>query len=114
MSGGAVAPRRGAAEVATVVALTHDGAGVVRDGEQRRVPATEVVVGDVLALTEGDAVPADARLVDARVLTVAEASLTGESEPVLKDVVPVPDATATGHRLATAFSDSQAFSGSAD
>ena len=47
--------------------------------------------GDVLLLAEGDAVSADARLVEAASLTVAEASLTGESEPVLKDVAPLDE-----------------------
>ena len=59
--------------------------GVIRDGRERRVPATEVVRGDILVLAEGDAVAADARLVEAASLIVAEASLTGESEAVLKD-----------------------------
>ena len=50
-----------------------------------RIPADEVVPGDVLVLAEGEAVAADARLAAASSLLVAEASLTGESEPVLKD-----------------------------
>ena len=41
--------------------------------------------GDLLVLAEGDAVGADARLFRAATLFVQEASLTGESEPVLKD-----------------------------
>ncbi len=57
----------------------------MRDGVEVRVPAAEVVPGDVLVLAEGDAVSADGRLLEAASLTVAEAALTGESEPVLKD-----------------------------
>ena len=60
-------------------------ASVLRGGREDRVPASEVVPGDVLLLAEGDAVAADGRLVEAASLTVAEASLTGESVPVLKN-----------------------------
>jgi len=56
---------------------------VVRDGVGQRIPATDVVPGDVVLLAEGDAVSADGRLVEAAALTIAEAALTGESEPVL-------------------------------
>ena len=61
-------------------------ARVLRNGREELVPSTDVVPGDVLLLAEGDAVSADARLLEAASLTVAEASLTGESEPVLKEV----------------------------
>ena len=79
-------------------------AGVLRDGEVRSILATDVVPGDVLVLGEGDAVAADARLVEANALKVAEASLTGESEPVLKDVATLPADTALGDRFAMVFS----------
>ena len=58
---------------------------VLRDGQVLRVPSAELVRGDLLVLGEGDAVGADARLVQATTLRVQEASLTGESEAVLKD-----------------------------
>ena len=51
---------------------------MVRDGEQRQIPAAEVVIGDVLVLAEGDIVPADAEVVDAAALLVDAAALTGE------------------------------------
>jgi len=68
-------------------------ARVMRDGEQRQIPAADVVVGDVLVLAEGDIVPADARVVEAVTLLADEAALTGESVPVGKtagDGVEVP------------------------
>ncbi|WP_407685808.1 cation-translocating P-type ATPase [Mycobacterium sp. HUMS_1102779] len=65
--------------------LTAATARVVRDGAERRIPAGELVPGDVLLLAEGDAVAADARLLTATGLRVSEAALTGRSEPVLKD-----------------------------
>jgi len=56
-------------------------ATVVRDGAPGEVPARLVVPGDLVQLTAGDLVPADARLVSARDLFVNEAALTGESLP---------------------------------
>jgi magnesium-transporting ATPase (P-type) len=77
---------------------------VIRDGVGQRVPAEDVVPGDVLVLAEGDAVSADARLVEAASLMVAEASLTGESEPVLKDAVTLPGPVGLGDRRNMVFS----------
>ena len=59
-------------------------ATVIRDGEEREVPAREVVLGDILLLCAGDLVPADGRLLEAANLQVDEASLTGESSPAEK------------------------------
>ncbi|MFM9444206.1 magnesium-translocating P-type ATPase [Streptomyces acidiscabies] len=50
----------------------------------REVPAAELVPGDVIRLGPGDLVPADVRLLRARGLTVHQAALTGESQPVAK------------------------------
>ncbi|MFA6498752.1 MAG: HAD-IC family P-type ATPase, partial [Desulfurivibrionaceae bacterium] len=58
---------------------------VLRQGEKRRIPATELVVGDIVFLQSGDKVPADMRLFQVRDLQIAEAPLTGESAPVAKD-----------------------------
>jgi len=60
-------------------------ATVLRQGEKRRIPATELVVGDIVFLQSGDKVPADLRLFQVRDLQIAEAALTGESAPVAKD-----------------------------
>jgi len=79
-------------------------AGVVRDGGPERIPAEKVVPGDVLLLAEGDAVAADARLLEALSLTVSEASLTGESEPVLKDAAPLVGEVELGDRVNMVFS----------
>ncbi len=65
-------------------------ARVLRDGEPVTVPATEVVVGDVLLLAPGDRVAADARLISVQDLEVDEATLTGESVPVPKAVAEGP------------------------
>ncbi len=64
--------------------LASPRALVVRNGEKRRIAGREVVRGDVLLLSEGDRVPADAVVRGATSLSVDEALLTGESVPVGK------------------------------
>jgi Ca2+-transporting ATPase len=66
---------------------------VLRDGKEFQVEASELVPGDILVLNSGDAVPADARLIYASSVRVAEAALTGESLPTLKSVIPLPAKT---------------------
>ena len=62
---------------------------VRRDGVPCRIPAHEVVPGDLVLLEGGDRVTADARLVSASRLAADESTLTGESVPVDKDPAPV-------------------------
>lgn len=56
----------------------------LRDGERVEIPFDELVPGDVIRLSAGDMVPADARIITARDLFVIESALTGESEAVEK------------------------------
>lgn len=65
--------------------LTSPRALVVRDGVRKRIDGRDVVQGDLLVLSEGDRVPADATLIEARDLQVDESLLTGESVPVRKN-----------------------------
>ena len=85
--------------VAALAQMTAATSAVLRDGHLQRVPSSELVRGDLLVLGEGDAVGADARLVDAAALRVQEASLTGESEAVLKDPQTLSAPAALGDRL---------------
>lgn len=66
--------------------LTSPRAFVIRDGQYKRIAGREVVRGDLVVLSEGDRVPADARLLEARDLQVDESLLTGESVPVRKSI----------------------------
>ena len=66
--------------------LSSPRALAIRDGEQKRNPARELVYGDLVLLSEGDRVPADAIVVDSTNLTVDESLLTGESVPVRKSI----------------------------
>lgn len=59
-------------------------AAVLRDGQTCRVEASQIVRGDVVVLSAGDCVPADARLLSAVGLTTQESALTGESMPCEK------------------------------
>ena len=101
---GYVQEARAEQAVAALQRISAATAGVVRDGREERIPAAAVVPGDLLALAEGDAVAADARLVEAASLTVAEASLTGESEAVLKDVELIAEPVGLGDRVNMVFS----------
>jgi len=89
--------------VAALAQMTPATSSVLRDGQVLAVPSAELVRGDVLVLAEGDAVGADARLLLAATLRIQEASLTGESEAVLKDTATLSTATALGDRLNMVF-----------
>ena len=58
---------------------------VIRDGKKQIVEACQLVPGDIIELSTGDVITADARLIEVSSLQVDEAALTGESEPVEKD-----------------------------
>jgi len=73
--------------------LTSPRAVVIRDGERKRIAGREVVRGDILVLSEGDRIPADATLLRSHDLQADESLLTGESVPVRKiasDVAAAP------------------------
>lgn len=89
--------------VAALASMTAATCSVLRNGELLRIPSAELVVGDVLVLGEGDLVGADARLVRAAALRIQEASLTGESEAVLKDPATLLMPTPLGDRLDMVF-----------
>ena len=90
---GFIQESRAADAVAALSAMTAATSTVLRDGSRRVVPSSELVVGDLLVLGEGDQVGADARLVQAAALRVIESSLTGEADAVVKSADAVaPDA----------------------
>jgi Ca2+-transporting ATPase len=76
---------------------------VLRQGEKKRIPASELVPGDIVFLQSGDKVPADLRLLTVRDLQIAEAALTGESVPVEKKGGRFDRDTALADRLNMAY-----------
>jgi Ca2+-transporting ATPase len=75
--------------------LSSPRALVIRDGEKKRIPARELVLGDIIVIEEGDRVPADAVVLQSRECMVNESILTGESVAVSKipwDGSKLPDA----------------------
>ena len=84
---------------------------VRRDGAERELDARELVPGDVLVLSTGDRVGADARLLEAEGLRAAEAALTGESQPVDKDPAPLPEATDLAERRNMAYAGTHVTAG---
>ncbi|WP_298831932.1 HAD-IC family P-type ATPase [uncultured Piscinibacter sp.] len=86
---------------------------VLRDGVEQVVEARQLVPGDLMLLAAGDAVAADARLIDEALLQVAEAALTGESVPVSKSVLAVPEATGLADRHGMVYSGTHVTAGRA-
>lgn len=83
--------------------MTAPQTNVLRDGKIARINTVDVVPGDMVVLGEGDSIPADGRLLAGASLRVAEASLTGESVPVGKNVDTLAEAKALGDRANMVF-----------
>ncbi len=65
--------------------MTPLGAKAIRNGETMEINAEDLVPGDIVVLEAGNYVPADCRIIESYNLKIEESSLTGETEPVLKD-----------------------------
>ena len=87
---------------------------VRRDGKEHGIDASLLVPGDIIRITQGDRVPADARLLFINNLEIDESILTGESLPVEKGISPLPPATSLGERKSMVFSGTLAMAGFAD
>jgi Ca2+-transporting ATPase len=82
---GFVQEYRAGKAIEALIDMVPDTATVLRDGERKILPASDLVPGDVVELQSGDKVPADMRILSLRNLRVEEAALTGESVPVEKE-----------------------------
>ena len=88
-------------------------ARVRRDGSESRIPAADVVTGDVVLISAGDEVPADGRIIEASALQIDEAALTGESTPAAKNVITLhDDGLAPGDQSNMAFMNTPVTHGS--
>jgi Ca2+-transporting ATPase len=84
--------------VRALMALAAPESTVVREGERQRIPAHEIVPGDIVLVEAGDKIPADARVVESANLRTDEAPLTGESVPVAKVNQPIDQELGLGDR----------------
>lgn len=105
---GYVQQSRAEQAVAALRKMSAAHASVIRDGERQSIPAAEVVPGDIILIEEGDTIPADARLIQSTSLQTAEAALTGESLPEVKDSVPILEEVAVADRMNMVFSGTAA------
>jgi Ca2+-transporting ATPase len=91
--------------------MSTPGAVVKRDGKKKEVDSTEVVPGDIIFLEQGDAVPADARLLEAEALETDESSLTGESSSVSKEPKELPEDSSLADRENMVFMNTHVVKG---
>ena len=102
------------ASVEALAQLQVPRARVRRSGQVEEIESTQLVPGDVVLLEAGDVVPADGRILTSATLEVQEAALTGESAPIAKDRVALPDGeVALGDRTNLVFQNTQVTRGSA-
>ncbi|HGF1595705.1 TPA: cation-translocating P-type ATPase [Legionella pneumophila] len=78
-------------------------ATVLRDGHAKMVPTPDIVPGDLILFESGDLIAADARLIDLSSLKINEASLTGESLPIAKNINSCPAETPLADRKNMVF-----------
>ncbi|MEJ7843446.1 MAG: HAD-IC family P-type ATPase [Rubrobacter sp.] len=95
---GFVQEYRAGKAIEALIDMVPDTATVLRAGERKNLPASELVTGDVVELQSGDKVPADMRVLRSRNLRVEEAALTGESVPVEKETDLLPEDTPLADR----------------
>ena len=108
---GAVTERSGNRAIAALRRSVAIRARVRRSGDESVVEAAELVPGDVVKLLPGDPVPADCRLVYCRHLEVEESTLTGESQPVVKQVTPCEAAAELPGRRCMVYRGTTALAG---
>ncbi len=86
---------------------------VLRDSKSSKVDAVELVPGDIIFLTEGDKVPADARILTCQEFRVDESMLTGESVAVVKDIAIIKKEVSLAERKNLVYMNTFVLGGSA-
>ncbi len=102
--------QRSLAALKQVISLS---ARVLRNGKEGGVAAEALVPGDIVLLSAGDKVPADVRLIEVHDFEVDEAPLTGESEPIKKQIKVLDNDTDLAERSNMAFTGTVATKGQA-
>lgn len=101
---GTVQESKAEAALEALMAMSAPFAKVVRGGQIQKLPAAEVVEGDVVVLEAGDSVPADLRLLETASLKMEESALTGESVPAEKEAgIQISADASLGDRINMAF-----------
>jgi len=93
--------------------LIRYNVNVLRDGTPVSISHEQIVPGDVILVSSGDKIPADARLIEVSNFSTIEASLTGESLPLIKQVDPIPQSTPLAERKNMIYAGTVAASGNA-
>ena len=83
--------------------ISSPQAVVVREGERMKIPAEDLVQGDIVLLEAGNMIPADLRLIETQGVCVEESTLTGESEPVEKDAEYIAENTGDNSNMNMAY-----------
>ncbi|MCJ7429166.1 MAG: cation-transporting P-type ATPase [Candidatus Nanohaloarchaeota archaeon QJJ-5] len=91
--------------------LSSPNATVLRDGEKQKIDSRNVVPGDIVFLSQGDAIPADVRIIEDSNLETDEAALTGESTQVTKEASVLDEETPLAERTNMAFMNTSAVKG---
>ncbi len=99
--------------IANLRSYIHERARVVRDGKEMEVDSSTIVPGDILHITGGSRVTADARIISALGFSVDESILTGESLSVSKQSDAVSETAALAERKSMVFAGTLAVDGSA-
>src|SRR5699024_7164497 len=94
--------------------ITAPEALVKREGVYRKIPASQLVTGDLVKVEAGDQVPADIRLTSVRGLYADESALTGESLPILKTSLPLSQGLPVAEQRNMLFMSSQIMKGSGE
>ncbi len=104
---------RAANAVAKLLAIINTKVSVLRDGVASAMPTEQVVPGDIILLSAGDAIPADSALLEAKDVFVDEAALTGESYPAEKSIELAPADAPLSARANALFQGTHVVSGTA-
>ncbi|MDY6788994.1 MAG: HAD-IC family P-type ATPase, partial [Candidatus Nanohaloarchaea archaeon] len=91
--------------------MSSPDATVLRDGKKKVIDSKNVVPGDIVFLEQGDAIPADARLLEVSSLETDESALTGESAQVSKDAGKLEEDTPLAERKNMVYMNTNAVKG---
>ncbi|OEY73472.1 cation-translocating P-type ATPase [Salegentibacter salarius] len=97
--------------IQSIKEMQQKSALVLRDGKEKEIDVEDVVPGDIIILKEGRTIPADGRIIEINELRTSEASLTGESMPIDKELDPVEEDAPVGDRKNMAWKSTNVVNG---